>query len=623
MAITKTQAVQGLAALMFGQAVGTASAANFREILATNPSIYDLANNLAATDAFNSQFREGATTQDKIDLVLGRLGLEEGSDSYATANAFVNARLEAGVPAGQVIAEIGEKLLADSIPRGFAEASQVLEDAIERSNAYLEAGNEGNAPLQLGDGLTTALLAEAIEQLQTAINAREEFLEETAQVEGVADIIEDGGYTAADGTTVALQDEEGNDLDIANSTDAEVSAAAVRAYYASEAEVVGDNALIDDDGFAGREASVQDTLIQSAQTQAENQVTTTGNTLGTDGVNAVNTAQSRLSAVNTAVETRDTAGSAFAGEFARFNTVNADQAVINRPDGTNVDFANGDELQENDILEIGGADVATLNSNGTFTLIDGANFDSSTVNGFDALLSAASAFGRAQVRLDTAENRADAAFDAAFGDGQGTVGYADFTSTDADGDFVIDTSSAAFATGLDNEVAYIDALNARTTLNADIADFQEARDLNTQLEALTEAVTEANDVLTEDYEYNVITDFGDATNENDLYVFVDDAGTQNDIDNFGDEGTDYIFFGEGYTAVALTEGQTINDRVGSASQLEIFWQQDGNNLVLYVEANEASGTDLNGGDITEITLTGVNVQDVDFSNGFLSVNSAA
>ncbi|UYF98751.1 hypothetical protein [Halomonas sp. GD1P12] len=586
MAITKTQAVQGLAALMFGQAVGTASAANFREILATNPSIYDLANNLAATDAFNSQFEDGASTQDKIDLILGRLGLEEDTVGYDRANDFINARLEAGVPAGQVVAEIGEKLLGDTIPRGLEQASLNLQDAIERSNAYLEAGNEGNQPLLLADGLTTALLADAIEQLQATIEARVEFLEDASEVQAL-------GLVGAE-------------------FDAEATATAIDTYYTETAGVL--STATGDGQFATRSASTQDTLIAEEQEEANTAVADAAEDLEDNVVTAVNNVQARVAAANNAVEALGNAQTAFDAQATTFLAAN---------DTYTTAIITGTDLQ------IDSTTVATQGPDGTFNLVNQATVDINSLQGFDALLSAANVQGRAEVAVTSAEDSLNAAVanvaelleDSEYNDGD----YVDVDATDGTYSVTFDDTAGDAIEAYAGVSAYLDALTDRQVLNDAVADFQEARDLNTQLISLTEARDNAEDVITEDYDFNIVEGLGDATNDNDLYIFEDatgNFGTDTDIDNFGDEGTDYIFFGEGYTAVALGDG-AITDRVGSSSALEIFWQQDGDNLVLYVEADATAGNSTATADITEITLTGVNVQDVDFSNGFLSVNSAA
>lgn len=585
MAISRKEAVQGLAALMFGQAVGTASAARFEATLQNDPSIYNLANNLAETEAFGAQFGIDSDRQDKIDLILGRLGLEEGSVGYERGNDFINARLDAGVPAGQVIAEIGEKLLGDTIPRGLSDASDVLRQAIEDSNAHLEAGNEGNAALQMGGGVTTALIAQAIEQAEAAVEARLNFLLEAAQVEAIADELDSDDF------------------------DAEATAQAISANYDSAADVLAGATEVEN--FASRTATAQDALVAEAVAGAQSGVTSATNELENGVVARLETVEARLETLNDATEAATAARTALTREEAGFNAVN-DVAVAHVA-------ATEDTSAQ---LTIDGEVVATQRDDGTYEIVSGSNVGQ--YNGFQDVLDAANASGRADVAAANDLTALEQAIVATYKQQD-----ADFDGDDFNFDNVISSNDAdEYSVDFGDEgdgglfSAYLDARDNLADLNEAVADFQEARDLRDQLAELNSDRADALSVITEDYDFNIITDFNDATDGNDLYIFSDDTGSDNDIDNFGEEGTDYIFFGEGYTAVALAEGQTIENRVGSADTLEIFWNQDGDNLVLYVEADATAGNSTSNADITEITLTGVNVDDVDFSNGFLSVNAA-
>lgn len=128
---------------MFDFAPDQASYDRFESILDENPSFYDLGTNLAGTDAYTSQFSEGATADEKIGVILGRLGLEEGSQGYERGTDFINQRLDDGIPEGQVLMEIGEKLLQETPPEGLEDAAATLQNKIAVSQNYLESGNEG------------------------------------------------------------------------------------------------------------------------------------------------------------------------------------------------------------------------------------------------------------------------------------------------------------------------------------------------------------------------------------------------------------------------------------------------------------------------------------------------
>lgn len=128
---------------MFNFAPDQASFDRFEAIIDADPSFYALGTDLARTEAYTSQFSEGATRAEKIDVILGRLGLEEGSAGYTRGSDFINQRLDDGIPEGQVLMEIGEKLLQETPPEGLEGAAAVLRNKIAVSEAYLESGVEG------------------------------------------------------------------------------------------------------------------------------------------------------------------------------------------------------------------------------------------------------------------------------------------------------------------------------------------------------------------------------------------------------------------------------------------------------------------------------------------------
>lgn len=145
MAITEQQKTNllGVTSFMFNFAPDQASFDRFEAIIDADPSFYALGTDLARTEAYTSQFSEGATRAEKIDVILGRLGLEEGSAGYTRGSDFINQRLDDGIPEGQVLMEIGEKLLQETPPEGLEGAAAVLRNKIAVSEAYLESGVEG------------------------------------------------------------------------------------------------------------------------------------------------------------------------------------------------------------------------------------------------------------------------------------------------------------------------------------------------------------------------------------------------------------------------------------------------------------------------------------------------
>lgn len=162
--------------------------------------------------------------------------------------------------------------------------------------------------------------------------------------------------------------------------------------------------------------------------------------------------------------------------------------------------------------------------------------------------------------------------------------------------------------------------------NTLVAEFLNARELSTDLKAADAAIDAAEAALTDSVEEGGlgVTLLGGADNfttKNDVYLFDAKHGDE-DLTNFGQTGEDKIFFGEGFSLVAIAEGKTISNNIGDASALEIFWAQNGNDLVLYVEKETFGGNSAGTSDLVEITLTGVNAENVTFEGGFLIAGTA-
>ncbi|MEZ2722135.1 DUF4214 domain-containing protein [Paenalcaligenes hominis] len=122
-------------------------------------------------------------------------------------------------------------------------------------------------------------------------------------------------------------------------------------------------------------------------------------------------------------------------------------------------------------------------------------------------------------------------------------------------------------------------------------------------------------------EYN-----GDVYNEDDADqladLFVYDAKDEVTVNNF--DGKDLFYFGDKAEALIVLEAgfdAAKGNLGGDNSVLEIFAIQDGDNTVLYVEkaafAGASSTPAEDNGDLVEITLTGVQADELVLDNGFL------
>lgn len=156
-------------------------------------------------------------------------------------------------------------------------------------------------------------------------------------------------------------------------------------------------------------------------------------------------------------------------------------------------------------------------------------------------------------------------------------------------------ASNPLVTNLENRAAELadaeDAVAAREEL---IEAVEDAQALVADLEALEDDVAAAQDAIEDlGYEAPVTLDGGSesGTNGNDVFIF---AGDDGEIEEFGEDGDDILFVGEGYTLVALDDEEVGDDEVGAFDELEIFIQQDGDDTILYIENTTFAGNEADG-----------------------------
>jgi len=197
-------------------------------------------------------------------------------------------------------------------------------------------------------------------------------------------------------------------------------------------------------------------------------------------------------------------------------------------------------------------------------------------------------------------------------------------SVKADADFAADAKGAVLVNA-QADVAARDTL-IKTSTDAAAAVVKEQADL-AKVTAAFDAHTTAEQNLTAaadaiaDLGYNI----GSLTAGNDLFVAdATTAGATNIGAGFaaGDElfiGTQYAFGGVTTSTTALTDLFT----KGSASALEVFFEQSGNNTIVHVETKAfANAEAAPANDIAAITLTGVTASSLTFENGFVHVATA-
>lgn len=174
-------------------------------------------------------------------------------------------------------------------------------------------------------------------------------------------------------------------------------------------------------------------------------------------------------------------------------------------------------------------------------------------------------------------------------------------------------------------------------LEAAIADYRDIVELNDQYDALETAEENALAAIENPVDgdpaglgFTVLEGDVDFTAGDDVYLFdeapaADGGSGDASLDLFGTAGQDKIYFGEGFTLVALGDADINTDSVGDVNTLEIFWKEDAGNVELWVETETFGGNATGTADLVQITLTGIGGADFtdELVSGYLSAGVAA
>ncbi len=117
----------------------------------------------------------------------------------------------------------------------------------------------------------------------------------------------------------------------------------------------------------------------------------------------------------------------------------------------------------------------------------------------------------------------------------------------------------------------------------------------------------------------------EATAGDDAFVFTNDEDVNEFfvINNFGDQGDDVLFIGgQEFTLVRIGENVEVgDDDVGDDTRMEIFVQQQGDDVVLFIEDDPFDGNANSGGFTGDIIVLTDNLAgDVNFTQGFITVD---
>lgn len=178
MAITSQQQsnIIALTVGMFNAAPGAQNLSDFASIFENNgQSYHGLADAMASTSQYQSQFDGVETVDGRIDKVLANLGIQAGTDAYTSAKAHFDARVAQGASETQLIVESLEYLLGDDIAEEFTEVQAQLNNRVDVATYYSvdrELSSDSLAELQGVVGNVTAD-PETVEAAKEAIGSGE------------------------------------------------------------------------------------------------------------------------------------------------------------------------------------------------------------------------------------------------------------------------------------------------------------------------------------------------------------------------------------------------------------------------------------------------------------------
>lgn len=353
---------------------------------------------------------------------------------------------------------------------------------------------------------------------------------------------------------------------------------------------------------------------------------------------AVANVETAQDALDTATATRDTAQAALT--TAEENRVAAQTAV----DTATTNQATAQTALTDAQAALGAAELVLTDADDALAAAQEA-FDNAGPNlteaqeAFDAAVAAEMAARDTLTEAETAVTGAETAFEEATAV-QATAQEALATEQEnqAEAQAALDEASDAVAEAeisdedfalveavVDAEMALADAeglVQERMELRENVADAQVLAEALDELDADVEA---AEQVL-EDMGYGtpqvVEGDPEVATEANDIFVLSGEDGT---ITNFS--AGDLLYVSEDFTLFELEAGLDLNGAgtAGSITDREIFVQQDGEDTLLWIEAETFSGNDKTGEfDGNVVRLEGVDAAQVTIElTGFIGVNEGA
>lgn len=535
----------------------------------------------------------------KVFLVGADGAKEELSKQGVDADDLFPTDAPTEEPAGALTAKLNE----------LAEAEQGVADALEAAalavNAAEETPREGETLTEFVAEFDADALAQAVKDAEADITAKADAVEAA-----------EGELSTARGTNF------GNELDAAFETGDAYTADYDGAFDSKGVALTGtqydlglkDTNIMTDANIAKAVAEAQKAVnADKAMYLADGSLATETDVNDTD-VFTAKALQNKAAAAASALSAHESANGTNAELLAALRTATTN--LLNAGVGVDTEILSGAFT-----LTIGdAADGTTLTD-----LLTGLNTALAADADADAADELVSFFFDAGDGVLSDINTGNTALDKAFNDIVAKLEKRD-ELTEVSGN-ANDNFEATVTGGL------LDAVKALQTAREEalekVADAQaeltEAQTLETSLKQLQADYDTAADALAAVEKYfadngltvEAVDGALTASEKADVFVFVEKEGT---IEGFGLEGDDQLFLGESFTRVDLAADAKLTDRLGDAATLEVFFQQEGNNTVVYVEKEAFAGSAASDADLVKITLTGVNAADLALSaDGFITL----
>jgi len=513
-----------------------------------------------------------------------------GRDADAAGSAYwANLLTNGTIKVDTIVAEVAKAALTTD--------KEAVENKVAASTAFTaqldttaeNAGYAGNSALTLAKAFVKSVTTDAT--LTTAITPANLTAQVAAVVKAGTPFTLSSGLAAVEAANDNLDSFlDDNSFATATAASTAIATAENDAIAAVDAEVAGT--------YTGASSSVQAALIADQRTANTKALADANTALTTANANAA--AITGLSA-------------AIANQRA---AVAANEAAIELAEETQVDLNVATAALD---ARVGGSlDVATTitpPATGSTVVV---TFDNAGTEVNLISINAAGNFVLATGATEAKYPGVTALRDALAADftADGDAVFAADDLADANADPVLGGANADEVAAVTAAYTAITAANTNITELADaIAELTEARALKTELAALNKAVVDADAAFTAaGYATPVTLDNASAaaTSGSDIFLLGDEAAVT--ISAFGRSGSDALVIGNGYTV------NTGALSTGVDTALEVFFIQNGTRTEVHVE-DKAFGSA--SGDVTVITLIGVDATDLQLNDGIISLKAGA